>query len=677
MCGFAGLVSFSWRCRIDSAGVPELINGLSDDLAHRGPDGFGTHTVGLDPRSAEPSPFNPQVLFVHRRLAVIDPQPRSDQPFLGAGGKLVLIYNGEIYNYRSLRAELSPRDWRTEGDSEVILAAYEIWGDRFIERLEGMFAFALLDLRQPGAPQVLLARDAAGEKPLYVAVRHDEASNGRTTGSGRVDAVAFASELAPLRRFDWIDLGIDTASLQAYLAWGYIPDGDSIHTGIHKLLPGHIQIISPSQSMRRRYFDAGGTHQLRGDDRWASAVTLTRELMTRAVEKRLVSDVPIGCLLSGGVDSSIVAMLMAQAMQRQGRQLDTFSIGFDDPRYDESAYAREVAGHVGARHHAFHVRPQAVEILPRLARVFGEPFADSSAIPTQYLAQETRQQVTVALSGDGGDELFGGYDRYVALRLVERFGRLPMVLRRLAARVAGRLPEGHPKSRRARLRRLGISLDDPVGERYAGYLRLFAHSMIGQLLPRERSELEDPGRIAGRWFEAYLKDGTDVVAAAAALDRVTYLPGDLLVKADRCSMLHALEVRSAYMDVDLLRFASTLGDAGLLEGDGLRPAKKRLLRDAFAAQLPARVFNRPKMGFAVPVSDWLRGGLRPMLRENLLAGDSFSRAYFNISSVEDLIEAHESRRVDHGARLYALLMLELWWRDARHQIRSRESMVLP
>ena len=676
MCGFAGVISFSRQCRIDPARAPWLARGMDADLAHRGPDGSGTFQLALEASAPDPSPASPQALLVHRRLAVIDPVPRSDQPFVAAGGRLVAVFNGEIFNYRALRDELSPRPWRTEGDTEVLLAAYEAWGERCAQRLEGMFAFAILDLREAGAPRLLLARDPAGEKPLFVAVRStpESGSNhreGAPQAAGSVEAVAFGSELAPLRRVPWIDLSLNRPALLDYLAWGYVPGAKTIHSGIRKLLPGHVQAVGPSGDVRRRYFDSGGRHHLAGDRRWASAVNVTRELVASAVEKRLVSDVPIGCLLSGGIDSSVVALHMARALGREGRRLDTFSIGFDDARYDETAYAREVADHLGARHHAFHVRPEVAEVLPKLAHVFGEPFADSSAIPTQYLAQQTRRHVTVALGGDGGDELFGGYDRYVALGLAERARSVPLPLRRLAAMAAGRLPESHPKSTRARLRRLGTSLNASAGERYAGYMRLFNHSMVVRLLPPGTVARDDPGRIADRWFDAYL-DGRDVVAAATAVDRVTYLPGDLLVKADRCSMLHALEVRSPFMDIELLRFASTLGQAGLLESDGVRTARKRLLRDAFAALLPASVFNRPKMGFAVPVGKWFRGPLRDMLQGTLLASDSMIAEYFVVSTVQELLDAHLRGRADHGQRLYALLMLELWWRDVRASMQSGE-----
>lgn len=653
MCGFAGVISFSARHRLDPTAAAELAGGLSSDLAHRGPDGSGvfTHNLAAD---ASIHPGQPQVLLVHRRLAVIDPQPRSNQPFLLDDGRLALIFNGEIYNFRELRQELSPRAWRTDCDTEVLLAAYERWGERTIDRLEGMFAFAIVDRRDPNEARVLLARDPAGQKPLFFARLDEEEGCG---------AIAFASELAPLRRVLWIDLDTDSLALQEYLAWGYTPEDQSIHRGIRKVLPGHVMQVSAGQSYVRRHFDSGGRHEIAGDDKWAGAVTLTRKLVAEAVEARLVADVPIGCLLSGGIDSSIVALCMSRALRRQGRRLETFNIAFEDGRYDESAHAADVARHLGgseSNHHTFHVKPDAASLLPRLAHSFGEPFADSSAIPTACLAQQTRRHVTVVLGGDGGDELFGGYDRYRALRAVERLRAVPPAVLSGVARLSRLLGEPHRKSMRSKLRRLGESLDDSAAERYGSYMRLFTQRQIAALFPPGTLAQEDPGRIAGRWFNAYLVN-RDVVAAAAALDRVTYLPGDLLVKLDRCSMLYALEVRSPFMDADLLRFSSTLGAHGLLD----RAGGKRLLRDAFSRSLPQSVFRRPKMGFAVPIGSWFRTSLREMLIDSLERQDGFCRTHFSFSPIAAMLDAHLSGRADHSHRLYALLMLELWWRDLR------------
>ncbi|MEL7238613.1 MAG: asparagine synthase-related protein, partial [Planctomycetota bacterium] len=299
----------------------------------------------------------------------------------------------------------------------------------------------------------------------------------------------------------------------------------------------------------------------------------------------------------------------------------------------------------------------------------GEPFADSSAIPTQVLARLTRGHVTVALGGDGGDEVFGGYDRYRALRFARRLDYLPRRLRRSLAAFAERMRPGHPKSKLARLRRFAVTLPMSAGERYGSIMRTFSVVDLQRLLPGEVA-LQEPSRVAGRYFDAYLRD-RDLVGAAAALDRATYLPGDLLVKLDRCSMLHALEVRSPFMDRSLLRLAGTLGENGLLS----RGRGKRLLRDAFAASLPASVFGRSKMGFAVPISAWLRGRLRPMTRDLLTARDGFAAQTFSMPTVHRLLDEHDRERADHGARLYALLMLELWHRQAREDERPSTSLV--
>jgi asparagine synthase (glutamine-hydrolysing) len=375
----------------------------------------------------------------------------------------------------------------------------------------------------------------------------------------------------------------------------------------------------------------------------------------------LVADVPVGCFLSGGIDSSIIAACMTRAVG-DGQRVLTFSIGFDDPRYDETKYAADVARHLGTEHYAFTVRPNAIDDLPRLASVFGEPFADSSALPTHYLARETRKHVKVALSGDGGDELFGGYDRYRALAFAERLRRLPAPVR---AVVAGRLTRGaaqwlpgvHPKSTGTRLKRLASSLGLSAHEQYASFLRLFDADTAIELLrsPPHGRDIRFRKNFQQGRFWTYERSRGAVVAALAA-DRETYLPGDLLTKVDRCSMLHALEVRSPFMDHDLVRFASTLTEPQLLKG-----GPKRMLREAFAADLPAWVFRRRKMGFAVPIGEWFRGELRAMLRDHLFAADSFASSHFNRAVVERLVDEHERERVDHSQRLYALLMLELWW----------------
>jgi asparagine synthase (glutamine-hydrolysing) len=390
----------------------------------------------------------------------------------------------------------------------------------------------------------------------------------------------------------------------------------------------------------------------------------TRRLVQQAVTRQLVSDVPLGCFLSGGIDSSIVAAAMRAALPR-GQPVMTFTIGFDDPRYDETAYAAEVARHLGTEHKRFMVRIDAAEDLPKLAAAFGEPFGDSSALPTHYLSRETRGFVKVALSGDGGDELFGGYDRYRAMRLGHRIDAVPTARRLLANPLWNFLPGSHPKNRLTRLKRFLAPLGETPARRYARYTALFDDAALAALLRPDFAAFAGPGQSGafealGRGDASLALPPRDDVQAALALDRVTYLPGDLLTKVDRCSMLHALEVRSPFMDPDVVRFASGLSTAQLLAG-----GPKRLLREAFAGDLPAAVFKRRKMGFAVPIGDWFRdpgNRLRGLLHDAILSSDSFAATHFQTVAVRRLIESHEASRADHSQRLYAMLMLELWWK---------------
>jgi asparagine synthase (glutamine-hydrolysing) len=366
----------------------------------------------------------------------------------------------------------------------------------------------------------------------------------------------------------------------------------------------------------------------------------------------LVSDVPLGCFLSGGIDSSIIAASMRAAVG-EGQRVLTFSIGFEDRRYDETRFAAAVAKHLGTEHRQFVVRPNAAQDLPRLAAVFGEPFGDSSALPTHYLSRETRKFVKVALSGDGGDEMFGGYDRYRAMRLGAKVGSLPKGILQLAG-AGKRLPGSHPKSPVTRLKRFLATVDRPPGQRYASYLQIFEERGIEELL-NEDLAMGANERIVSERFEE-LAQKFDVAAAAMAVDREIYLPEDLLAKVDRCSMLHALEVRSPFLDPDLVHFAAGVSGEFL--------DRKRLLKEAFAKDLPAFVFRRKKMGFAVPIGRWFRGSLRGMLHDALLAGGSFASSHFKKSEVGRLIGEHERGR-DQSQRLYSLLMLELWWKTAQ------------
>ena len=679
MCGLAGVVVWDERFRV----TRETLCRMSAKIAHRGPDGEGIYLN----HEQQITPDYPQVGLVHRRLAIIDPDPHANQPFTDNAGRWI-VFNGEIYNFHELRAQLEKLRpdyiWRTTCDTEALLIAYDVWGEACLEKLNGMYAFAIWD---ESKKELFLARDRMGQKPLYYAAilrsgeswlqiddlhvleADSEICWKRYTQQRDFAALAFASEVTALRPLHWIDWSIDQARIGAYLAWGYVLHPYTVYGGVGNAPPSHYACFNASGIRCGQYFTINGDLKIElssgpetGDDGMIlnyqrkhpsryNPVQLTRYLVTRAVERQLLSDVPLGCFLSGGIDSSVITAAMRQVLP--GQPIHTFSIAFEDPRYDESGFARQVAAHLGTVHRQFTVRPNAAEDLPRLAAMLGEPFGDSSLLPTHYLSRETRAHVKVALSGDGGDELFGGYDRYRALRVAEQMTSLPRPA--LAAVAAGveLLPGTHPKSRIARSKRFFNSLNPrDLGATYMQWTRIFSLPLVDQLWP-DRSVCAEH---EWTWLKSGFARGTSAVQSALAFDRAAYLPGDLLTKTDRASMFCALEVRSPFMDHELAQFASRLSSDQLIGG-----GPKRMLREAFAADLPAWVFKRRKMGFAVPIGEWFRGELRSMLHDNLFAADSFCKANFNMAVVQRLVDEHEQERVDHSQRLYALLMLELWW----------------
>jgi asparagine synthase (glutamine-hydrolysing) len=641
MCGIAGVVTWSEKYRIGR----QTLNAMSARIAHRGPDAAG---IWLSPE-AEISEKQPQAGLVHRRLAILDLDPRANQPFTDNRGRWI-VFNGEIYNFLELRREMTALKpdyaWRTTCDTEVLLVAYDTWGGKCVEHLNGMFAFAIWD---PLAGELFCAVDRMGQKPLFWA-----ASQGG-------EAVAFASELGALREVSWVGSQMNSMALTMYLQSGYIPAPWTIYRDVYKLPPAAAGVLAPGKPRLGAYFDPNtfGRKSRDGD-----AAHTTRWRVRQAVKQQLTSDVPIGCFLSGGVDSSVIAAAMVRAAE--GNRVQTFTIGFDDPRYDETEFAAAVAKHLGTEHHEFVVRPNAIEDLPLLAKVFGEPFADSSALPTHYLSRETKRFVKVALSGDGGDELFGGYDRYRAVAIAQSLGMMAGGVRALRP-LWSCLPGSHPKSHGVRLKRLLSSLSLPPGERYLSYLNLFDSQQIDELLGGFGASVNQPRRRFMLELYDHYSHATGGVRAALAIDRISYLPGDLFVKLDRASMLHALEVRSPFMDHELVSFAAALSSKQLLKG-----GPKRMLREAFAEDLPDWVFKRKKMGFAVPIGEWFNGELRGMLRDSLFASDSLASSQFCKPMIEKLIDEHERGIQDHSQRLYALLMLELWNRISSSP-RSAES----
>jgi asparagine synthase (glutamine-hydrolysing) len=628
MCGIAGVVAWHQRYQV----ARPALNAMAQRLAHRGPDG---QDIYLN-HEAEATLDHPQCGLAFRRLAILDPDPRAMQPM--TDGSRHIVFNGEIYNFRELRAELdshSPRmQWRTTGDTEVLLRAYRVWGESCVDHLNGMYAFAVWD-EQVGS--LFLARDRMGQKPLYVALAPDRR------------AVAFASELPALRLLDWPDWSVDTLALGQYLRFGYIPAPATIYKGVAKLPPAHTMICKGAELPETRvYFDPNEFNP--ADTEKITSSEIRRRTM-KAVQRQLVSDVPLGCFLSGGADSSIIAAVMKSAAG-PGQRVLSFAIGFDDPRYDESAHASAVADFLGTEHEQFTYRASAADDLPKLARVFGEPFGDSSALPVHFLSEQTARSVKVALSGDGGDELFGGYDRYRAMRISAIFQSVPGVVRRIFEG----LPASHPKSGASKLKRFARALGLPAAERYASYVCLFPMNEMQELAPQipVRPFLLDTYR--------GLHQTRDAVQSALATDRITYLPDDLLTKIDRASMLHGLEVRSPFLDHELVRAAAGLSTDQLLAG-----GRKRMLREAFAADLPPEVFSRRKMGFAIPIGEWLRDELCPMMHDLLNAADSFAADNFDKKKIAAMMRDHLDHRSDHSQQLYALMMLELWWREQKSE----------
>ena len=584
----------------------------------------------------------PGVALGHRRLAIID-RAGGRQPHCNEDGTLWLVCNGEIYNYRQLRAQLQAAGhrFRTRSDSEVIVHLYEEHGTGFLQHLVGMFALALWDGRNR---QLLLARDRLGQKPLVYFHQ-----------PGRL---IFASQLKALLEVPGLPRQIDPCAIDAYLTYQYVPHPMTIFRGYRKLPPGQMAIWHDDRLELRSYWQPQPcAEQTRTA---AEYIELLREALTEAVRSQLGSEVPLGVFLSGGIDSTIVTGLM----RRLGVEpLRSFTISFPQPEYDESRYARAVAAHFRTEHHEFPVKPTAAaELLPQLAWHYDEPFADSSALPTWQLAQMARQHVTVALSGDGGDELFAGYQRYAAVRLAHWLRRLPAAVR---SGLFGRWWQALPaaagtKSLWRRWLRFVAALHLPPQEQYQQWVSVFDRPSRQQLYTAEFAAAVaacDPEGFVQSAWERFC--GRDPLSAAALTDLVTYLPCDLMTKVDTATMAHALECRQPFLDHRVVELAAAMP----IELKWRMWQGKRILRSAFADLLPAPVRRRRKMGFGVPLDHWFRGDLAQLARDLLLDRRSTQRGYFRPQALAELLEAHQQRRAEHSHRLWALLMLELWHRQ--------------
>ena len=634
MCGITGAIWIDPDRAIDAA----LLDRMTDSLAHRGPDDRGT--LRSEFRRRPPYESQPGVALGHRRLSIID-VAGGRQPISNEDETVWVVFNGEIYNFPALRQRLegSGHKFRTNTDTETLVHLWEDEGVDGFRHLIGMFALAIWDSRQR---KLILARDRLGQKPLFY--RHEPTR------------LIFGSELKSILAVPDVPREIDRGSLDEYLTYQYVPHPNTIFTGIRKLPPAHCAVFQDGKLDVQAYWSPDLSHERRA---LPSDIEEVRNALTESVRLRMRSDVPLGAFLSGGIDSSLIVALMQQQSEVP---IKTFSMGFPQPEYVETSYASGRAANLKTDHHEFQITPDAVDVLPKLMWHFDEPFADSSAIPTWYLAQQTREHVTVALTGDGGDELFAGYPRYRAVQLAERIDRLPNPLRfMLAAKAWQSLPSSsHQKSRLRRMKRFSEALSMSPARRYLEWISIFNEQRRVELYTDDVLAALPDSDPAGFLEGAWKRSGTrDAIACAANADLVTYLPCDLLTKVDIASMAHGLECRSPFLDHRLVELAITMPTSAKYR----RGRGKRILREAFGDLLPASIWKRPKMGFGVPLDHWFRNGLREMTRDVLLDQRTTDRGIFQRKAVERLITEHEERRFDHQARLWSLLVLELWLRE--------------
>ena len=624
MCGIAGKVAAEGE--IDEI----LVERMCAAIRHRGPDSQGAFVgegAGLG----------------IRRLAIIDLET-GDQPITNEDGTVVVILNGEIYNYRELRVDLERRGhrFRSRSDTEVIVHLYEDLGDDCVHRLRGMFAFALWDRRRR---RLLIARDRVGKKPLVY--------------SHREGTLWFGSEAKAILQDPTVPRELDLDAVDSYLQFGFVPDPLSTFAALRKLPPAHLLTWEAGSIETRRYWQLSYTPKAvyREPEDAHEAI---RAALLEATRLRLRSDVPLGAFLSGGVDSTAVVAAMAM---ESSTQVKTFSVGFDVGAFDETAYAREVAELFGTDHTELRLRPDAVDVLPALVWHYGEPFADDSAIPSLYLAEAARRHVTVALNGDGGDESFAGYDHYLTGAIARRLGWVPAPVAAAVSAASTALAGDPPRvslARRARWLANAAQLREP--EISALVFSRFTEAERAALYTDEvKAELR---RLEPLSAPRIVRAAIDLSTATTPMERLVeadvhaFLPSDLLVKMDIATMAHSLEVRSPLLDHVFMEFAARLPVS--LKRQGRR--SKVGLKDALRKCVPDHVLDRPKMGFSVPLADWLRGELRELPREILLDDRSRARGLFREDVVATLIDHHLSGRADNSRKLWTLLQLELWLR---------------
>lgn len=624
MCGIAGY----FRAGRSGTSYPlaehRLIEQMCDVITHRGPDDAGYHVEG-------------GLAIGMRRLSIID-VATGHQPISNEDGSVWIVFNGEIYNFAELRATLVARghSFKTHSDTETIVHLYEEEGERCVERLRGMFGFAIWDRRQN---KLFIARDRTGKKPLHYTM---------TDG-----AFVFGSEIKSLLQFPGLERNPNLEAISDYLTFGYVPDPATAFQGIHKLPPGHTLTFQDGRVTTRCYWDFNYEGSAQTPEQPESYyVERLRELIDEAVRVRLVSEVPLGAFLSGGVDSSTVVAMMARATEQP---VKTFSIGFSEANFDELKYARLTAERYKTDHHEFVVTPDVCRLVEEIVWHHDEPFADASSIPTYVVSKLAREHVTVVLSGDGGDELFGGYERYLIHQGRNGFEQIPRWFRRGVMLPLSRML---PRAVYGKQFLRNVSLDG--GARFVDSLSYFGDTAKRNLLAGSMQK-----GLNGRNSSAAFEQIFDIPVSTSQIDRLlyldskTYLPGDILTKVDRMSMAHSIEARVPLLDSKLIEFVQTIPASLKLRGK----TTKHILKLAMSDLIPSEIINRPKMGFGVPLKKWLNNELREMLHDTLTDQRARERGLLNPRAVRDLLNEHSRGRRDNSLHLWGLLTLELWHRS--------------
>lgn len=651
MCGICGIINFDQR-PVD----PYLLKRMTDLLAHRGPDDKGAVLLFDLPRNkCQPIEFKEidelrtrsqtgtvyNVGLGHRRLSIIDLSEAGHQPMCNENRTVWITYNGEIYNYRELTSHLTARGhkFRSNTDTEAIIHLYEEYGERCVDRLRGMFAFAIWDHNKR---LLLLARDRVGKKPLFYHI-----DQGKFIFSSSVKSILINPGMHK-------DINFET--MHHFLTYGYTPTNETIYKGIEKLPPAHVLLCKDGKFEKIKYWELADSYMPQRPscykiENYAKRVL---ELLEECVKLRLISDVPLGALLSGGIDSSAIVAMMSKLMSEP---VKTFSIGFDDKSFNELVYARRVAECFKTEHHEFVVTPKAIEILPELIWHCDEPFADSSILPVYYLSKMIRQYVRVVLGGDGGDESFAGYETYIAQKLARWYQPVsPIMGNRFIMRILNAYPESTKRiDILRRWKRFMEKANLSIGKREWRWI--FSNQIKERIYSNDlKAQIEDIDSLAIREDKFFKIKNADVTTRLLYLDISIYLPEDLLVKADRASMANSLEIRSPFLDHNLMEYAASIPSNMKFRGFALKYVLKRALED----RLPKAIINRNKQGFGIPLGSWFRGELKDMAYNVLLDEKAINRGYFKKDEIQNLLDEHCNRKYDHGYKIWCLLNLELW-----------------